>query len=58
MKCQNLFSVEIKKNILKCCLLKFLPSMPNVNPLLPSIPQKMNLANSVDPAGEIIECSV
>ena len=31
MKCQNLFSGKNKKNILKCCLLKFLPSMRSAN---------------------------
>ena len=30
MKCQILFSRKNKKNILKCCLLKFLPSMQSV----------------------------
>ena len=30
MKCQILFSRKIKKNISKCCLLKFLPSMQSV----------------------------
>ena len=30
MKCQNLFSSKNKKNILKCCLLNFLPSMLSV----------------------------
>ena len=31
MKCQNLLSGKNKKNILKCCLLKFLPSMQSAN---------------------------
>ena len=35
MKCQILFS---RKNISKCCLLKFLPSMQSVNPC-PAEPQ-------------------
>ena len=30
MKCQILFSTKNKKNISKCCLLKFLPSMQSV----------------------------
>ena len=31
MKCQNLFSWELKKNILKCHLLKFLPRVLIIN---------------------------
>ena len=30
MKCQNMFSGKNKKNILKCCLLKLLPSMLSI----------------------------
>ena len=30
-ECLNLFSEKNKKSILKCRLLKFLPSMPSVN---------------------------
>ena len=33
MKCQILFSVENKKNISKCCLLKILPRKLSVNTL-------------------------
>ena len=33
MKCQSLFSGEIKKNILECDLLKFLPSMLSMKEL-------------------------
>ena len=31
MKRQSLFSGKIKKNISKCCLLKFLPNMLSIN---------------------------
>ena len=33
IKCQSLFSGKIKKNMLECCLLKFLPSMQSVEEL-------------------------
>ena len=34
MKCQHLFSVKNKKNILKCCLLKFLPRVLSIKMLI------------------------
>ena len=36
MKCQILFSMKNKKNISKCRLLKFLPSMQSVNAVITS----------------------